>query len=160
MVATEAGFFTVTVAAGGVTADFDLTVVSLNDAQARQSLRRTDVTPWSRLAEVDLRFEGIVVHADFDPSLRALDGEDIVLSGFMLPLEAGRQQHHFLLAANPPHCYFHLPGGPSTVAEVRSERGVATSFDPVIVRGRLIMREQSDLGILYTLTDARELPNR
>jgi hypothetical protein len=160
MVAMTPGRHTVRIQAGGVETLVDINTVGLRETDVRHTLRRSDVTPWHHLASADLQFDGIVVHAKHDPAVLALDGQEVVLGGFMLALEPGRRQHHFLLTANPPHCYFHLPGGPTTVAEVRSERGIDVSNDPILLRARIEVLERSDLGILYRLHGARSVPNR
>ena len=72
----------------------------------------------------------------------------------MLPLENAERQRHFLLTANPPSCFFCLPGGPETVVEVMAREPVAFGLDAVVMDGRLQLLEDDDSGLLYRMTEA------
>ncbi len=73
---------------------------------------RGDVLPWSFLTNVKTRIEKNRVLPVFPPEIQALDGKPQRVQGFMMPLEPGEKQTHFLLSSVPLTCSCGLPGGP------------------------------------------------
>jgi hypothetical protein len=76
------------------------------------------------------------------------------VQGFMLPLEPGEKQKHFLLSAVPTTCSFCIPAGPEGLIEVRSKTPVPYSLEPVVVEGKLAVLEKDPYGLYYRVTDA------
>lgn len=151
-----AGTQTVAVSAANVTREFRLNVIPNDFDQWLQGLPQEGLTRWNTLMEARvIASEDGTVTAEFPPSLQALSGKTVTLAGFMLPLEPSPEQRHFLLSASPPNCFFHVPGGPSTVIEVFADTPVMGSFDPLRVEGTLELVEASELGILFRLQKAR-----
>jgi hypothetical protein len=155
VLAGSAGRDTITVEAEGVTAKLTLDVKEAPVDEWLGELDLRGVTPWSLLigTPLDLGREQIV--ARFPAELRKLDGKMVRLAGFMLPLETSAKQRHFLLTANPPACFFHPPGGPTSVAEVFAKTGIEASYDALVIEGRLKLIEKSDSGLMFRLDDAR-----
>ncbi|WP_290647768.1 DUF3299 domain-containing protein [Aquisalimonas sp.] len=91
----------------------------------------------------------------FDDEIRDLDGRDVKLQGFMMPLDNSERQQHFLITRTPPSCFYCLPGGPESVVEVKAARAVAFTFEPVVLSGRMTLLEDSDMGLFYRLEDAQ-----
>ncbi len=112
------------------------------------------VLSWRDLEGVEVEYRDYLMTARFPSELKALDGTEVRIAGYMTPLENSERQRHFVISSQPPHCFFHFMGGPASVAEVLSPDGVRFSYDPVILSGRLELIESSDLGILYRLADA------
>lgn len=73
----------------------------------------------------------------FNPELKALEHQQIELSGYFIPIE---QDTAFVLSALPySSCFFCGGGGPETVVEVRMKQ-IPTDLEPdafVKVQGRL-----------------------
>jgi hypothetical protein len=93
---------------------------------------------------------------EFPSEVEALDGEVVVMQGYMIPLSYEDEQLHFLISAFPGHgCFFHLPGGPAAVAEVQATSGVGFTFDQVAVEGRLELLHDDPYGLLYRLVEAK-----
>lgn len=113
------------------------------------------VVSWSTLGKVESREAGGIPRPTFSPEVKSLHGTRVKLVGFMLPLESAEKQNHFLLSANPPTCFFCMPGGPESIVEVRSTEAVAVSFDPLLLDGTLELLEQDDMGLFYRLSAAR-----
>ncbi|SEO43765.1 DUF3299 domain-containing protein [Aquisalimonas asiatica] len=110
---------------------------------------------WDLISSVETR-EGAsgMLEPLFDDDIRALDGEEVKLQGFMMPLDNSERQRHFLVSRTPPSCFFCLPGGPETVVEVELEESLAFTFDPILLSGRMRLMENSDMGLFYRLDDA------
>jgi hypothetical protein len=76
------------------------------------------VVGWDTLGNLQVTSEAVaplqaIFHTDYSPEVKALDGQEVKLMGFIYPLEGGLKHEHFLLTAWPPTCPFCLPAGPS-----------------------------------------------
>jgi hypothetical protein len=112
------------------------------------------VVSWKTLARVEqVKVEDRVV-PQFSQDVLKLDATEIRLQGFMMPLEMGDRQKHFVLTAMPQTCSFCLPGGPDSLVEVRARTPVKYTFDPVVLTGKLTVLKDDPNGLYYRLTDA------
>lgn len=112
------------------------------------------VVPWKVLELVEEVTENDIVKPRFGQTIKALDGKKVRLQGFMLPLEQSEKQQHFLLSAYPPHCSFCLPGGPNTMVEIKANRPVAFTFEPITLTGQFALMEGDASGLFYRLDGA------
>jgi len=115
---------------------------------------RKDVVSWKTLAQVELVKAKDRYVPQFAPSVTALDQKQVKMQGFMLPLEMGEKQSHFVLAAMPQTCSFCMPGGPESMVEVKTKTPVKYTFDAVILSGKLTVLKDDPTGIFYRLTEA------
>jgi len=115
---------------------------------------RADVLPWSLLTQVKTRVEKNRVLPVFPPQVLALHNTTQRVQGFMMPLEPGEKQTHFLLSAVPLDCAFCVPGGPESMVEVRSTTPVRYGMEPVVVQGRLAVLHDDAYGLYYRISDA------
>jgi len=115
---------------------------------------RTDVVAWSVLTDVSTRVEQRRLVPVFPPAVQALDGRTVRVQGFMMPLEPGESQRHFLLSSVPLTCAFCIPGGPESLVEVRAREPVRYTQGAVVVQGRLRALTQDPQGLYYRLTEA------
>ena len=115
---------------------------------------RPDAIPWSLLTGVKTRTEKNRVLPQFQPEQLALDGKTQRVHGFMMPLEPGERQRHFLLSLVPLTCAFCTPGGPEGMVEVRTRTPVAYTQEPVTVEGRFHVLRDDPMGLFYRVTDA------
>jgi hypothetical protein len=115
---------------------------------------RADVLPWSLLTAVKTKVEKNRVLPVFSPQQLALDQKTQRVQGFMMPLEPGEKQSHFLLTSVPMSCSFCMPGGPESMIEVKTKTPVKYTLEPVVVEGRLAVLADDPYGLYYRLTDA------
>lgn len=94
----------------------------------------------------------------YTPAISALDNTEVKVQGFMMPLEPGQKQKHFLLTVTSASCPFCLPAGPEGVVEIRSRTPVKFSYAPFIVQGRLKVLASDPMGLYYRMTDAAVVP--
>jgi len=92
----------------------------------------------------------------FPDKVKALAGKRIKLNGYMLPLQNGTNQTHFVLLAYPPDCPFHLNPLPMQFVEVRTETPVKVSYDVRTIEGVLSLHGEDEKGIFYKFTAARD----
>jgi uncharacterized protein len=118
------------------------------------------VVGWDTLADMDVTTEVIAplqarFHIDYSAKIKALDGQDLKLMGFIYPLQGGLEHERFLLTAWPPSCPFCLPAGPSQMVEVLCEQPVEFSDGAVVMAGRFEVLEDDPSGMYYRMHDAK-----
>jgi len=125
------------------------------DANAFKPLvERKDVVSWKTLAQVELVKMKDRYVPQFASSVTSLDQKQVKMQGFMLPLQMGDKQSHFVLAAMPQTCSFCMPGGPESMVEVKTKAPVKYTFDAVVLSGKLSVLKDDPTGIFYRLIDA------
>ena len=120
------------------------------------------VVGWDTLGNLDVRTEVIaplqaIFHTDYSKEIKALDGEQVKLMGFIYPLEGGLEHERFLLTAWPPSCPFCLPAGPSQMVEVFCAEPVEFTEGAILMAGRFEVLEDDPTGMYYRMHDAEEV---
>jgi uncharacterized protein len=115
---------------------------------------REGVVSWKLLSSVQTSMDKNRVVPSFPGPVRAMDKKTVRVQGFMMPLEPGAQQKHFLLSSVPTSCGFCIPAGPEGLIEVRSKTPVKYSLEPVVVEGRFEALEKDPYGLFYRVTEA------
>ncbi|HEU4646611.1 MAG TPA: DUF3299 domain-containing protein [Burkholderiales bacterium] len=115
---------------------------------------RKDVVSWKVLAQVELVRLKDRYAPQFSDNVAQLDQKKVKIQGFMMPLEMGDRQSHFILSAMPQTCSFCMPGGPEQLVEVRSTKPVKYTFEPVVLTGKLAVLKNDPTGVYYRLTEA------
>lgn len=115
---------------------------------------RSDVLSWSVLTAVKTKVEKNRVLPVFNTSITALDKKSQRVQGFMMPLEPGEKQKHFLLSSVPLTCSFCTPGGPESMVEVKTKTPVKYSLEVVVVEGQFAVLNDDPYGLYYRMTDA------
>ncbi len=96
---------------------------------------------------------------EFQPEIKALDGKEIILKGFMFPLDEAENQKRFLFGPFPLSCPFHYHVGPALVVEVHAEKAPITfSYEPVTLKGKLeLVPDDPETSVFYRLHNARDI---
>ena len=115
---------------------------------------RNDVLPWSMLTDVKTKAEKNRLLPVFPAPVAALNQKIQRIQGFMMPLEPGEKQRHFLLTSVPMTCGFCTPGGPESMVEVKTKTPVKYSMDIVVVEGKFAVLNDDPYGLYYRITDA------
>jgi uncharacterized protein len=115
---------------------------------------RTDVVSWKLLSQVELIKQKDRYVPQFAKDVSALDQKQVKVQGFIMPLQMGDKQTHFVLTAMPQTCAFCMPGGPESMVEVKSKTPVKYTFEPVVLTGTLSVLKDDPTGVFYRLTDA------
>jgi hypothetical protein len=119
---------------------------------------REGVVSWALLATVTAKTERARVVAVFPPAVQALNDKAVKLQGFMLPLEPGEKQKHFLLSGVPTTCSFCVPAGPEGLVEVRASTPIKYTVDAITVEGRMAVLKDDKFGLFYRIVDAAPTP--
>ena len=116
--------------------------------------------PWDLLGQVKTVRVKDRFLPEFPPAVRKLDKQEVRLVGFMMPLQAGDRQSHFLLTVTSQTCAFCVPAGPEGIVEVKAKTPVKVTFDPIVVAGRLEVLRDDPMGVYYRLSQGEPVPIR
>jgi uncharacterized protein len=115
---------------------------------------RADVLPWNMLTDVKTKnIKGSIVPV-FNAAQMALHQRTQRVQGFMMPLDPGEKQSHFILSSVPLTCGFCTPGGPESMVEVRTKTPVKYSMEPLVVEGNFQVLTNDSFGVYYRIADA------
>ena len=114
---------------------------------------RADIVSWKLLSQVTAKAEKKKIVPTFPTAVQALDRKTVKVQGFMMPLEAGDKQQHFLLSSVPTTCSFCVPAGPEGLVEVRTKKPVRYTLEPVVVEGVLAVLNDDPYGLYYRVED-------
>jgi len=127
---------------------------------------QTDGNVWKSLADVEIedRYDASVgyevSYPVFGEKAQVLDGQQIVVKGYMIPFEAYLKPKYFILSALPiAACFFCGGAGPETVMEVFSQDNIELSSEVIKLRGRLELNADNPDRMMYILRDAELLEN-
>ena len=115
---------------------------------------RKDVVSWRLLSQVELVKAKDKFIPQFAKGVAELDAKEVQVQGFMMPLQAGDKQTHFVLSSMPQSCMFCMPGGPEQMVEVKTKTAVKYTLEPVVLKGRMSVLKDDPTGVFYRLTDA------
>jgi uncharacterized protein len=116
--------------------------------------QRADVVAWAVLTNLKTTAVKNTIRPVFNLDQQALNQKVQRVQGFMVPLEPGEKQRHFLLTSVPTTCSFCTPGGPESMVEVRAKTAVKYSLEPVIVEGRFLTLPDDPYGLYYRIAEA------
>lgn len=91
----------------------------------------------------------------FSPQVLALRGKSIKVSGYMMPLQNGKAQTHFVLLAYPPDCPFHLNPAPMQFIEVKTSKPIAFDYGAKTIEGTLQLLGEDEGGVFYRIHDGK-----
>lgn len=115
---------------------------------------RPGVVPWSVLTSIKTKVDNKKIVPIFTMDQMALNQKSQKVQGYMMPLEPGEKQRHFLLTSVPMSCGFCLPGGPESMIEVRTKTPIKYTLEPIVVEGRFLVLNDDSFGLYYRITDA------
>jgi len=118
---------------------------------------RSGVVPWGLLSSVTNRVEKNKLIPVYPAAVQALNQQRVKVQGFMMPLEPGDKQSHFLLSSVPTTCTFCVPAGPEGLVEVRTKQAVRYTVEPVVVEGVLAVLNDDPYGLFYRVDDAKSV---
>ncbi|GEP94923.1 DUF3299 domain-containing protein [Chitinophaga cymbidii] len=116
---------------------------------------------WKQLSDVifdrkwDEKLQMPMLYPSFSRNIKALHGKNIVISGYVIPLDV--KGGMYVLSANPnSSCFFCGGAGPESIMALKFKSG-SPSFetdDFVKFKGRLRLNEKNIYELYYNLDDA------
>lgn len=116
----------------------------------------TDILRWEVLVNVDWVWENNFYSANFNDQQRELDGQELIVEGFMFPLEYTRKHQNFLVSSSPmSQCFFCGPGEAESMVYVRTTEPVDYTNRRMKVKGTFKLVSDASMGIIYELENAQ-----
>lgn len=117
---------------------------------------------WKTLAKITYKkeydeFLGFKIDKPvFSAEIKALDGKEVTVKGFIIPVEGYKSHKEFILSAFPySMCFFCGGAGPETVMEVTSVEPIEYSAESVVIKGKLKLNSDDVNKLMYSLSEAR-----
>ena len=83
---------------------FAIALLAAASVMAQTLPERKDVVSWRVLAQVELVKVKDRYEPQFSAGVAALNAKEVKVQGFMMPLEMGDKQSHFILSSAPQSC--------------------------------------------------------
>ncbi|MEL6122178.1 MAG: hypothetical protein AAFR14_00540 [Bacteroidota bacterium] len=135
-------------------------VATLGHAQSEYDLS-TDESVWKTLSKITYKkeyddFLGFKIDKPvFAEDVKALEGQEVVVKGYIIPIEGYRSHQEFIFSAYPYNmCFFCGGAGPETVMEVVSIEPVEYTAEQVVLKGKLELNADDINRLMYLLVDA------
>jgi len=91
----------------------------------------------------------------FGTAVKSIDGKEITLKGYMVPLENLLGSKYFMLSSLPFNtCFFCGGAGPETVIEVYTVNEVTFTDEVITVTGKLQLNESDPDHHMYILNNS------
>lgn len=126
-------------------------------------------TPWDIFGETVMHeyefldedgFDWVGVRPEFKQKIKLLDNKDILMQGYMFPLDQNEKQKTFLLIPFPPSCPYYPHVSSNLIVEVHAENSISFSYEAINVEGTLELVPNDDLyNIFFRLRDATLVTN-
>ncbi|MDF1698460.1 MAG: hypothetical protein P1U56_21595 [Saprospiraceae bacterium] len=91
----------------------------------------------------------------FSDKVLALSGKEIIIKGYIIPVEGYKSHKEFILSAFPYNmCFFCGGAGPETVMEVEAKEPVKYQADVIYLKGKLELNADDINRLMYKIVDA------
>lgn len=91
----------------------------------------------------------------FSDKVKALEGKEIIIKGYVIPVEGYKSHKEFILSAFPYNmCFFCGGAGPETVMEVEAAEPVKYQADAIYLKGILRLNADDINRLMYKIEDA------
>lgn len=141
---------------------FIIVVLAVSTASSQTDLMKKDMGAWNTLGMVTFQrtFDedfGIDIEKPIlNPIVQNLNGKEVELEGYIIPLTGKIEQSHFMLSKFPQNmCFFCGKAGPESAAQVFTKGGKMIPFtdEKVRVKGVLRINVTDVTNLLYTIED-------
>lgn len=121
---------------------------------------QTSEANWKTLSAIDYEKSkdeyGEIFIPKFNAEIRALEGKEISLSGYIIPFEGMFKPNELIISSLPiASCFFCGGAGPESVAEVYLKESVKYTAKKVTVTGKLALNDKDPDQLMYILLDAK-----
>lgn len=90
----------------------------------------------------------------FSEDVKALDGQEINIRGYIIPIEGYKSHKEFILSAYPYNmCFFCGGAGPETVMEVTALEGIEYTAEAIQIKGILRLNNTDINRMMYALEE-------
>lgn len=115
---------------------------------------------WDELDNLDYVVNDGEWLIEFGDFVKGLEGKEVKITGFMMPLESSLEQTHFILSMLPlDGCQFCAPGTQAQFLEVKvkGDKGIRYTYDPIEIAGTFELIPDAPMGVYFLIKDAKEV---
>ena len=126
-------------------------------------------TSWNIFGETEMNeysfndedgHEYIGYRPSFSDKILKLDSQDILVQGYMFPLDQEEKQSTFLLVPFPLSCPYHPHLMSNLIIEVHATNPIDFSYDAVNIKGKLeLVAKDDEYNMFYRLKNAELVKN-
>lgn len=92
----------------------------------------------------------------FSEEIKALDGKEVTVRGFIIPVEGYKGHKEFIFSAFPyANCFFCGGAGPESVMEVTTKEPVNYTAESITLKGILHLNSEDVNKLMFSLTEAK-----
>ncbi len=100
--------------------------------------------------------EWMGVRPKFSETILELDSKEILIQGYMFPLEQSEKQSLFLLGPFPVSCPYHPHTSANLLIEVTSKKPILFTYDAVNIKGDLeLVPRDDEYNVFFRLRNAQ-----
>ncbi len=117
---------------------------------------------WKTLAKITYKkeydeFLGFKIDKPvFSEEIKALNGKEVTVKGFIIPVEGYKGHKEFILSAFPySMCFFCGGAGPESVMEVTAIEPIEYSAEAVTIKGKLTLNSSDVNKLMFAMTGAK-----
>lgn len=119
---------------------------------------------WNTLSKITFKKEydellGFKVDVPvFSDEVLALENQEVIIKGYIIPVEGYKSHKEFIFSAFPYNlCFFCGGAGPETVMEVFATESVKYTTDPIYLKGKLELNASDINRLMYALNNAEQI---
>jgi len=95
----------------------------------------------------------------FSKDVQALEGKEVTVRGYIIPVEDYGGQKEFVFSAFPYNmCFFCGGAGPETVMKVSASEEIPYTAEAITIKGKLNLNSTDRNELMYALTGAVNVP--
>lgn len=124
------------------------------------ALAQSSASIWKTLSKITFKKEydemlGFKVDIPvFSEEIKALNGKEVIVKGYVIPVEGYKSHKEFVFSAFPYNmCFFCGGAGPETVMEVYAKEPVKYVAESITLRGKLELNDSDVNRLIYSLSD-------
>lgn len=92
----------------------------------------------------------------FSEEIKALNGKEVTVKGFIIPVEGYKGHTEFIFSAFPySMCFFCGGAGPESVMEVQAIEAISYTAESIVLKGKLHLNSEDVNKLMFSLSDAR-----
>lgn len=94
----------------------------------------------------------------FGESIKKLEGTEVTVSGYIIPIEGYKGQKEFVFSQFPYNvCFFCGGAGPETVMEVSMLEAIEYTTEKITIKGKLSLNNSDINRLMYIMTEGKKV---
>ncbi len=124
-----------------------------------------EVITWKTLADVTFKeqynkeYDFNVLYPKFGPKVKALEGKEIIIEGYAIPVEELGADILVLSGLPYSQCFFCGGAGPESVMDIQSKKKIKFKVDKKLKLKGILRLNEKDLSKLNYILEKAELVN-